>query len=34
MKNFYKFCEENKIEHNTDKIFSYLNEFENKTEFE
>ena len=34
MKIFYEFCEENKIEHNPDKIFNYLNEFEDKTEFE
>ena len=34
MKIFHEFCEENKIEHNPDKIFNYLNEFEDKTEFE
>ena len=34
MKIFYEFCEKNKIEHNPDKIFNYLNEFEDKTEFE
>ena len=34
MKIFYEFCEKNKIEHNPDKIFGYLNEFEDKTEFE
>lgn len=34
MKIFHEFCEENKIEHNPDKIFVYLNEFEDKTEFE
>ena len=34
MKIFHEFCEENKIEHNTDKIFGYLNEFEDKTAFE
>ena len=34
MKIFHEFCEENKIEHNPDKIFNYLNEFEDKTAFE
>ena len=34
MKIFYEFCEKNKIEHNPDKIFGYLNEFEDKTAFE
>lgn len=34
MKIFYEFCEKNKIEHKPDKIFNYLNEFEDKTEFE
>ena len=34
MKIFHEFCEENKIEHNPDKIFGYLNEFEDKTAFE
>ena len=34
MKIFHEFCEENKIEHNPDKIFNYLNEFEYKTAFE
>ena len=34
MKIFHEFCEENKIEHNPDKIFGYLNEFEDKTKFE
>ena len=34
MKIFHEFCEKNKIEHNPDKIFGYLNEFEDKTEFE
>ena len=34
MKIFHEFCEKNKIEHNPDKIFNYLNEFEDKTEFE
>ena len=34
MKIFYEFCEKNKIEHNPDKIFGYLTEFEDKTAFE
>ena len=34
MKIFHEFCEENKIDHNPDKIFNYLNEFEDKTAFE
>ena len=34
MKIFHEFCEKNKIEHNPDKIFGYLNEFEDKTAFE
>ena len=34
MKIFHEFCEKNKIEHNPDKIFNYLNEFEDKTAFE
>ena len=34
MKIFYEFCEKNKIQHNPDKIFGYLNEFEDKTAFE
>lgn len=34
MKIFHEFCEKNKIEHNPDKIFGYLNEFEDKTVFE
>lgn len=34
MKIFHEFCEKNKIQHNPDKIFGYLNEFEDKTEFE
>ena len=34
MKIFHEFCEENKIEHKSDKIFNYLNEFEDKTAFE
>jgi len=34
MKIFHEFCEENKIEHKSDKIFDYLNEFEDKTAFE
>ena len=34
MKIFHEFCEKNKIQHNPDKIFGYLNEFEDKTAFE
>ncbi|WP_347451845.1 SPL family radical SAM protein [Acetoanaerobium noterae] len=34
MKIFHEFCEKNKIENKPDKIFNYLNEFEDKTEFE
>ena len=34
MKIFHEFCEENKIEYKPDKIFGYLNEFEDKTAFE
>ena len=34
MKIFHEFCDKNKIEHNPDKIFGYLNEFEDKTAFE
>ena len=34
MKIFHEFCEKNKIEHKPDKIFNYLNEYEDKTEFE
>jgi len=30
MEVFHKFCKENRIEDNKDKIFSYLNEFESK----